>query len=72
MISDISLDDAKLQVLSRFSVNYFPVEKYNYTAINSNIRVKATIRNYSNEIDSSYIRNIKIRKYGGDTPWTDM
>ena len=72
MVSDISLDDAKLQVLSKFSVDYFPEEKYNYTAINSNVRVKAVIRNYSNQIDSSYIRNIKIRKYGGDTPWTDM
>ena len=72
MISDISLDDAKLQVLSRFSVDYFPEEKYNYTAINNNIRVKAVIRKYSNQIDSSYIKNIKIRKYGGDTPWTDM
>lgn len=72
MLSDISLDDAKLQVLSRFSVDYFPNEKYNYTAINSNIRVKAVVRNYSNTIDSSYIRNVKIRKYGGDTPWTDM
>lgn len=72
MISDISLDDAKLQSLSRFSVDYFPDERYNYTAINSNVRIKAVIRKYTNEIDSSYIKNIKIRKYGGDTPWTDM
>lgn len=72
MISDISLDDAKLQVLNRFSVDYFPEEKFNYTPINNNIRVKAVIRGYENNINQSYIRNIKVRKYGGETPWTDM
>lgn len=72
MLSDISIEDAKLQVLSRFSVDYYPEEKFNYTAINSNLRVKAIIRSYGKDIDTSYIRDIKIRKYGGDTPWTDM
>lgn len=72
MVADISLDDAKLQILNRFSVDYFPEEKYNYTPINSNIRIKAVIRGYENTINQSYIRSIKIRKYGGDTPWTDM
>lgn len=72
MISDISIDDAKLQVLSRFSIDYYPKSKINYTPINSNIRVKAIIRKFDKGIDTSYIRHIKIRKYGGDTPWTDM
>lgn len=72
MISDISLDDAKLQILNRFSIDYFPEEKYNYTPINNNIRVKAVLRSYEKTMNQSYIRSIKIRKYGGDTPWTDM
>ena len=72
MVSDISLDDAKLQMLNRFSVDYFPEEKYNHTPINSNIRIKAIIRGYEKTINQSYIRNIKIRKYGGETLWTDM
>lgn len=72
MLTDISIEDAKLQVLSKFSIDYYPEEKYNHTSINSNIRIKATIRGYEKQIDTSYIRNIKVRKYGGDTPWTDM
>lgn len=72
MVSDISLDDAKLQILNRFSIDYFPEEKYNYTPINNNIRVKAVLRSYEKTMNQSYVRSIKIRKYGGDTPWTDM
>lgn len=68
MTIDISLDDAKSQLLNRFSIDYFPEKKYNYTPINSNIKIKATIRNFSNSINNSYIRTIKIRKYGGDVP----
>lgn len=72
LTTDISLDDAKLQVLSRFSIDYYPEFKYNYTPINSNIRIKAIMRKFTKDIDTSYIRHLKIRKYGGDTPWTDM
>jgi hypothetical protein len=72
LTTDISLDDAKLQVLSRFSIDYYPEFKYNYTPINSNIRIKAIMRKFNKDIDTSYIRHLKIRKYGGDTPWTDM
>ena len=72
LTTDMSLDDAKLQVLSRFSIDYYPEFKYNYTPINSNIRIKAVIRKFNKDIDTSYIRHLKIRKYGGDTPWTDM
>lgn len=64
--TDISLDDAKTQLLSRFSVDYFPEENYNYKPINSNIKIKAVIRSYSNATNNSYLKAIKIRKYGGD------
>lgn len=70
--TDISLDDAKTQLLSRFSVDYFPEENYNYMPINSSIRIKAVIRSYKNTTNNSYLKAIKIRKYGGDVPWTDM
>lgn len=66
--TDISLDDAKTQLLSRFSVDYFSEENYNYTPINSSIRIKAVIRSYKNTTNSSYLKAIKIRKYGGDVP----
>ena len=72
ILTDISLDDAKEQILSKFSVDYIPDLKYNYTPINSNLRVKAIIRKYTNQIDNSYIDSIKIRKYGGEALWTDM
>ena len=72
LTTNISLDDAKTQLLSRFSVDYFPAEKYNYTPINSNIKIKATMRTYTNDTNNSFIRAIKLRKYGGDVPWTDM
>lgn len=66
--TDISLDDAKTQLLSRFSVDYFPEENYNYMPINSSIRIKAVIRSYKNTTNNSYLKAIKIRKYGGDVP----
>lgn len=70
--TDISLDDAKSQVLSRFSADYFPEENYNYKPINSNIKIKAVIRSYTRSVNNSYLKAIKVRKYGGDVPWTDM
>lgn len=71
MTTNISIDDAKQQILSRFSIDYFPDLKYNYTTINNNIRIKVVLRKYGKDIDNSYVKQIKIRKYGGDTPWTD-
>lgn len=70
--TDITLDDAKNQILSRFSVDYFPEANYNYKPINSNIKIKAIIRSYRKNTNNSYLKAIKIRKYGGDVPWTDM
>lgn len=72
MTVDISLDDAKLQLLNRFSIDYFPENKYNYTPINSNIKIKAVIRSYNKGINNSYLKSIRVRKYGGDAPWTNM
>lgn len=72
LTTNISLDDAKTQLLSRFSVDYFPAEKYNYKPINSNIKIKAIIRTYTDDTNNSFLRAIRIRKYGGDAPWTDM
>lgn len=72
LTTNISLDDAKTQVLNRFSVDYYPGDIYNYKPINTNIKIKVIIRSYNNEINNSYLKAIKIRKYGGDTPWTDM
>lgn len=72
LLTDISLDDAKKQILSRFSVDYISAFKYNYTPINSNLRVKVIIRKFSNKMDNSYVDLIKIRKYGGEALWTDM
>lgn len=72
LLTNISLDDAKNQILSRFSVDYISAFKYNYTPINSNVRVKVIIRKYTNKMDTSYVDLIKIRKYGGEALWTDM
>lgn len=72
LLTDISLDDAKKQILSRFSVDYVSAFKFNYTPINSNLRVKVIIRKFSNQIDNSYVDLIKIRKYGGEALWTDI
>lgn len=72
LLTNISLDDAKSQILSRFSADYMSSFKFNYTPINSNIRIKAIIRKFSDQMDNSYISLIKIRKYGGEALWTDM
>lgn len=72
LTTNISLDDAKNQILNRFSIDYFPGDIYNYKPINTNIKIKVIIRSYNKGINKSYLKSIKIRKYGGDTPWTDM
>lgn len=72
LTTNISLDDAKNQILNRFSIDYFPGDIYNYKPINTNIKIKVIIRSYNKGINNSYLKSIKIRKYGGDTPWTDM
>ena len=72
LLTDISLDDAKNQMLSRFSADYVSAFKYNYTPINSNLRVKVIIRKFTKQMDTSYVDLIKIRKYGGEALWTNM
>lgn len=69
MTTDISIDDAKNQMLSTFSIDYFPAQEYNYTPINPNIRIKVIVRKFGKGVDNSFIRSLKFRKYGGDSPW---
>jgi hypothetical protein len=72
MTVKISLEDAKAQSMGRYSADYTPALEYNYTPINSTIRVKAIIRRYGATETTPYIKNIKIRKYGGELLWMEQ
>lgn len=70
----ISLDDAKTQYDGRYSADYLPIlEYYKYTPLNSSVKVKAIIRTFGDVISSvPYIKNISIRKFGGNSLWTTL
>lgn len=54
-----------------YTVSYKPKEASALTNIlNSNIKVKAIIRNYD-ENSIPYIKSIQVKKYGGGTVWMD-
>lgn len=70
----ISLEDAKVQYDGRYSADYLPIfEYYKYTPLNNTIRIKAIIRTFGDTISTiPYIKNINIRKFGGNTLWTTL
>lgn len=74
IVTDISLEDAKRQYDGKYSVSYEPVDDYYVCKpINNSIRVKATIRTYGKILDVvPYINKITLRKYGGNTLWTNL
>lgn len=70
--TDISLENAKLQYRNRYSIDYFPELKFNYTPINTDVRVKAVMRTYGKYREfTPEIKKIVIRKYGGDNLWVN-
>ena len=71
VVVDISLEDAKNQNDGIYSIDYTPSLNYNYTPINSTIRVKAVIRRFGPVQTNPYISSIKVRKYGGDLLWME-
>lgn len=74
MSIDASLDDVADKYDATYSISYIPGSNvYSYTPINDSVRVKAIIRYYGDVIDTiPYIETINIRKYGGNTLWTQL
>lgn len=72
-VSNISLEEAISSKLERYSVSYYSYENngYSYRPINKSIKVKAVIRRYNKLGEMPYIKNIKIRKFGGASPWIE-
>lgn len=68
---NISLEDAKNQFDGTYSIDYMPSLNYNYTPINTTIRVKTVIRRFGPVQTNPYINSIKVRKYGGDLLWME-
>ena len=68
---NISLEDAKNQIDGTYSIDYTPSLNYNYTPINTTIRVKTVIRRFGPVQTNPYINSIKVRKYGGDLLWME-
>lgn len=52
-----------------WTVSYTPIINNFNNLYNESIKVKVIIRSY-NTIQNSFIKNIKIRKYGGNNLWT--
>lgn len=72
---DTSLEDAKLLSTRHdiYAAEYYSLENkgFSYTPINRNIRIKAVLRRYNKAGEMPYIKNIKIRKFGGSSPWIE-
>lgn len=71
LVTEISLDDAKTQLVDKFTIDYFPAEAYKYTPLNSAIKIKATIRTFGRTAEVPYVETIKVRKYGGNLLWME-
>lgn len=74
MAVDSYVGDVMDQYDAVYSVSYQPVDTvYSYTPINDSIKIKAIIRFYGDIIDTvPYIQSINIRKFGGNTLWTQV
>lgn len=70
-----TLEDAKLLSTRHdiYSAEYHSLDDkgFSYSPINRNIRVKAVIRRYNSAGEMPYIKSIKIRKFGGGSPWIE-
>lgn len=74
MAIDSTINNVIDQYDATYSVSYQPVNTvYSYTPINDSIRIKAIVRYYGDIVDTiPYIQAINIRKYGGNTLWTQV
>lgn len=74
MAIDSTINNVLDQYDATYSVSYQPVNNiYSYTPINDSIKIKAIVRYYGDIIDTiPYIQAINIRKYGGNTLWTQV
>lgn len=68
-ITNISLYNALNSNISGYTVTYTPVINTISSLINSNVKIKAVIRTYDSN-HTSFIKSIKIKKYGGNSLWT--
>lgn len=67
--SKISLNEAINSNKESFTVSYVPKDGKNIGKLtNENIKVKAILRSYKEDI--AFIKNIKVKKYGGGSVWT--
>lgn len=70
-----TLEDAKLLSTRHdiYSIEYYSLDGkgFSYTPMNRNIKVKAVIRRYNSEGKMPFIETIKIRKFGGGSPWIE-
>ena len=74
MSIESTFDNVSDQYDAIYSASYQPVDTvYSYTPINDSIKIKAIVRLYGETIDTiPYIQSISIRKYGGNTLWTQV
>lgn len=73
--TNTSLDDAKLLSTRHdiYSAEYYSLDNkgFSYSPLNRNIRIKAVLRRYNKAGEMPYIKNIKIRKFGGSSTWIE-
>lgn len=74
MAIDTELSNIIDQYDAKYCVSYQPTEDgYKYTPLNDSIKIKASIRTYGSTLDTvPYIKNIIIKKHGGNTLWTNV
>lgn len=72
-VTNIDVNEAIAAKNENYSASYYSYENlgFSYRPMNKNIKVKAVIRRYNNLGEMPYIKNIKIRKFGGASPWIE-
>jgi hypothetical protein len=66
---DVSIDKAILSTDGLYTIDYAPVNAYNYKPLSTTVKIKAILRLYNRSSTPPSISKIKIRKYGGNTLW---
>jgi hypothetical protein len=68
-VVNTSLYDAINTNTTGYTVTYTPVINTISSLLNSNVKVKVVLRSYDTDF-TSFVKTIKIKKYGGNSLWT--
>lgn len=70
-IVDVTLDHAINTNEDGYTVSYTPLNAYNLSLNNDNIKLKIIMRIYNTDATMPIIKKMSIRQFGGDSTWSN-